>query len=211
MSVPDFAARPQLAEDVARYVRKRIFDGTYRAGEYVRLDQLAAELGISVTPVREALFEAAGRGAAGAAAAPRLRGAAGDGARRRRRRQRAGPHRWRAGRPGRREHHRRSAARAQAIQAQLEEAYAGNDHRADGPAQPRIPPGHQRGRRLTEARPDDVADHPLRTGIGVPDASAAGPTSRSRTTVGWWRRWPSATANPRAGRCRTTWPRGRRR
>ena len=57
MSVPDFVARPQLSEDVARFVRKRIFDGTYSAGEYVRLDQLAAELGISVTPVREALFE----------------------------------------------------------------------------------------------------------------------------------------------------------
>jgi DNA-binding GntR family transcriptional regulator len=57
VSIPDFAARPQLSEDVARYVRKRIFDGTYSAGEYVRLDQLAAELGISVTPVREALFE----------------------------------------------------------------------------------------------------------------------------------------------------------
>ncbi|MEO3757034.1 GntR family transcriptional regulator [Mycobacterium sp. B14F4] len=57
MTAPDFAFRPQLAEDVARYVRKRIFDGTYAAGEYVRLDQLAVELGISVTPVREALFE----------------------------------------------------------------------------------------------------------------------------------------------------------
>jgi DNA-binding GntR family transcriptional regulator len=57
MTVPDFAARPQLSEDVARFVRRRIFDGTYAAGEYVRLDQLAAELGISVTPVREALFE----------------------------------------------------------------------------------------------------------------------------------------------------------
>ncbi|ULE33306.1 GntR family transcriptional regulator [Mycobacterium sp. IDR2000157661] len=57
MTVPEFAARPQLAEDVARFVRKRIFDGTYAAGAYVRLDQLAAELGISVTPVREALFE----------------------------------------------------------------------------------------------------------------------------------------------------------
>jgi DNA-binding GntR family transcriptional regulator len=42
---------------VAAYVRNRIFDGTYTAGEYVRLDQLAADLGISVTPVREALFE----------------------------------------------------------------------------------------------------------------------------------------------------------
>ncbi|BBY38398.1 GntR family transcriptional regulator [Mycobacterium mantenii] len=56
MSVPDFAARPQLSEDVARIIRRRIFDGTYAAGSYVRLDQLAAELGISVTPVREALF-----------------------------------------------------------------------------------------------------------------------------------------------------------
>jgi DNA-binding GntR family transcriptional regulator len=56
MTVPDFAARPQLSDDIARFVRKRIFDGTYTAGQYVRLDQLAAELGISVTPVREALF-----------------------------------------------------------------------------------------------------------------------------------------------------------
>ncbi|MGB2923641.1 MAG: GntR family transcriptional regulator [Mycobacterium sp.] len=57
MSVPEFSARPQLAEDVARIVRHRIFDGTYSAGTYVRLDQLAAGLGVSVTPVREALFE----------------------------------------------------------------------------------------------------------------------------------------------------------
>ena len=56
MAVPDFASRPQLAEDVARLIRQRIFDGTYAAGSYVRLEQLAAELGISVTPVREALF-----------------------------------------------------------------------------------------------------------------------------------------------------------
>ena len=56
MTTPDFAARTQLSEDVARFVRRRIFDGSYAAGQYVRLDQLAAELGISVTPVREALF-----------------------------------------------------------------------------------------------------------------------------------------------------------
>lgn len=48
--------RPQLSDDVARFVRRRIFDGSYPAGSYVRLDQLAAELGISVTPVREALL-----------------------------------------------------------------------------------------------------------------------------------------------------------
>lgn len=56
MTVPDFAARTQLSDDVARLIRERIFDGVYAAGSYVRLDQLAAELGISVTPVREALF-----------------------------------------------------------------------------------------------------------------------------------------------------------
>jgi len=56
MTAPDFAFRPQLAEDVARHVRRRIFDGTYVAGQYIRLDQLATELGVSVTPVREALF-----------------------------------------------------------------------------------------------------------------------------------------------------------
>lgn len=56
MTAPDFAARPQLSDDVARLIRGRIFDGRYAAGSYVRLDQLAAELGISVTPVREALF-----------------------------------------------------------------------------------------------------------------------------------------------------------
>ncbi len=57
MTIPEFATRPQLSEDVARFVRKRIFDGTYAAGNYIRLDQLAAALGISVTPVREALLQ----------------------------------------------------------------------------------------------------------------------------------------------------------
>jgi DNA-binding GntR family transcriptional regulator len=55
--IPQALARTQLAEDVARIVRRRIFDGSYAAGTYVRLDQLAADLGISVTPVREALLE----------------------------------------------------------------------------------------------------------------------------------------------------------
>jgi DNA-binding GntR family transcriptional regulator len=56
MTAPDFTARTQLSDDVARLIRTRIFDGSYAAGSYIRLDQLAAELGISVTPVREALF-----------------------------------------------------------------------------------------------------------------------------------------------------------
>lgn len=56
MAPPEFA-RPQLSEEIARLVRRRIFDGSYAAGQYIRLDQLATELGISVTPVREALFD----------------------------------------------------------------------------------------------------------------------------------------------------------
>ena len=52
----EFGRRPQLSDNVARFVRSRIFDGTYAAGTYIRLDQLAAELGISVTPVREGLL-----------------------------------------------------------------------------------------------------------------------------------------------------------
>ncbi|MBY0442338.1 MAG: GntR family transcriptional regulator [Mycobacteriaceae bacterium] len=56
MAIPDFVARRQLPRDVARFVRQRIFDGSYVAGQYIRLDHLAAELGISVTPVREALL-----------------------------------------------------------------------------------------------------------------------------------------------------------
>ncbi|MDH6242779.1 GntR family transcriptional regulator [Mycobacterium sp. OTB74] len=55
-SEPEFAAPTQLSDDVARFVRRRIFNGTFLAGEYLRLDQLATELGVSVTPVREALL-----------------------------------------------------------------------------------------------------------------------------------------------------------
>lgn len=53
----DFVTRTQLSEDVSRLVRQRIFEGHYAAGEFVRLEQLAAELKVSVTPVREALLE----------------------------------------------------------------------------------------------------------------------------------------------------------
>ena len=36
-SEPEFAAPAQLSHDVARYVRRRIFNGTFPAGEYLRL------------------------------------------------------------------------------------------------------------------------------------------------------------------------------
>lgn len=54
-AVSPLLPRSRLAGDIAGFVRRRIFDGGYGAGSYVRLDQLARELGVSVTPVREAL------------------------------------------------------------------------------------------------------------------------------------------------------------
>lgn len=54
--------RPQLSDDVAAYVRNRIMSGEVRPGDFVRLDETAAELGVSVTPVREALLTLRGEG-----------------------------------------------------------------------------------------------------------------------------------------------------
>ena len=56
-----FTPRPQLAEDVAHFVRRRIFNGTYPAGGTSGSTSWR-RLGISVTPVREALFNWRGGG-----------------------------------------------------------------------------------------------------------------------------------------------------
>ncbi len=56
------APRTQLADDVADYVRDLIVSGHARAGEFLRLDALAEQLGTSVTPVREALVSLRGEG-----------------------------------------------------------------------------------------------------------------------------------------------------
>ncbi|TQF68804.1 GntR family transcriptional regulator [Rhodococcus spelaei] len=54
--------RPQLSDDVAVHVRGLIMSGGVRPGEFIRLDETAAELGVSVTPVREALLTLRGEG-----------------------------------------------------------------------------------------------------------------------------------------------------
>lgn len=46
----------QLPEQVASYVRSLIFSGSIRPGEFVRLEPIAAALGVSNTPVREGLL-----------------------------------------------------------------------------------------------------------------------------------------------------------
>lgn len=56
------APRTQLADDVAAYVRDLIVSGQVRAGEFLRLESLADQLGTSVTPVREALVSLRGEG-----------------------------------------------------------------------------------------------------------------------------------------------------
>lgn len=48
--------RPQLSEEVAAVLRSRIMSGELRPGSRVRLEEVAAGLGVSITPVREALL-----------------------------------------------------------------------------------------------------------------------------------------------------------
>ncbi|KQU55258.1 GntR family transcriptional regulator [Rhodococcus sp. Leaf278] len=54
--------RPQLSEDVAGRIRQRIVTGLLRPGSFVRIEEAAAELGVSATPVREALVALRGEG-----------------------------------------------------------------------------------------------------------------------------------------------------
>ncbi|WP_085470061.1 GntR family transcriptional regulator [Rhodococcus rhodochrous] len=59
---PGVRRRPQLSDEVAAHVRNLIMSGGARPGDFVRLDETAAELGVSVTPVREALLTLRGEG-----------------------------------------------------------------------------------------------------------------------------------------------------
>lgn len=54
--------REQLADEVAAHLRMGIMTGTLRPGTFIRLDETATELGVSITPVREALRTLRGEG-----------------------------------------------------------------------------------------------------------------------------------------------------
>lgn len=54
--------RRQLSDEVAAHLRSAIMSGALRTGQAIRLDETAAELGVSVTPVREALLTLRGEG-----------------------------------------------------------------------------------------------------------------------------------------------------
>jgi DNA-binding GntR family transcriptional regulator len=53
----------QLSERVAAYLREAIMVGELPASEFVRMEHVAARLGVSATPVREALMILQGEGA----------------------------------------------------------------------------------------------------------------------------------------------------
>jgi DNA-binding GntR family transcriptional regulator len=54
--------REQLSDEVAAHLRAEIMSGGLRPGSFIRLDETAAELGVSITPVREALRTLRGEG-----------------------------------------------------------------------------------------------------------------------------------------------------
>ncbi|CPR13043.1 GntR family transcriptional regulator [Mycobacterium bohemicum DSM 44277] len=54
--------RAQLSDEVTARLRAAIMSGTLRPGTFIRLDETAAELGVSITPVREALLKLRGEG-----------------------------------------------------------------------------------------------------------------------------------------------------
>jgi DNA-binding GntR family transcriptional regulator len=55
-------SRAQLSDEAATYVRELIMSGQLRASEFVRIEKVAEDLGISVTPVREGLLALRGEG-----------------------------------------------------------------------------------------------------------------------------------------------------
>ena len=54
--------REQLSDEVAGRLRAAIMSGTLRPGTFIRLDETATQLGVSITPVREALRTLRGEG-----------------------------------------------------------------------------------------------------------------------------------------------------
>lgn len=54
--------RQQLPEEVAAYVRELIMSGAVRPGDFLRMERIAAAVGVSNTPVREGLLALSSQG-----------------------------------------------------------------------------------------------------------------------------------------------------
>jgi DNA-binding GntR family transcriptional regulator len=52
--------RQRLSEEVAAHLREAIMSGELRPGQFIRLEEVAEALGVSITPVREALLTLSG-------------------------------------------------------------------------------------------------------------------------------------------------------
>jgi len=61
-SLPQVGGRGSVAGDVTRVLRRAILVGAFAEGEHLSLGQLAAQLGVSMMPVREALVGLANEG-----------------------------------------------------------------------------------------------------------------------------------------------------
>lgn len=61
-AVSGLRRRPQLSEEVASILRHKIMTAELRPGDPIRMDETAADLAVSVTPVREALLTLRGEG-----------------------------------------------------------------------------------------------------------------------------------------------------
>ena len=61
-AAPRERRRSQLSDEVAQHLRESIMAGTLRPGTFIRLDETAAQLDVSITPVREALLTLRGEG-----------------------------------------------------------------------------------------------------------------------------------------------------
>ncbi|TFV57631.1 GntR family transcriptional regulator [Mycobacterium sp. PS03-16] len=59
---PRGVRREQMSDEVAAHLRAEIMTGSLRPGTFIRLDETAAQLGVSITPVREALRTLRGEG-----------------------------------------------------------------------------------------------------------------------------------------------------
>lgn len=59
---PGVLRREQLSDEVAARLRSEIMTGVLRPDTFIRLDETAARLGVSITPVREALRTLRGEG-----------------------------------------------------------------------------------------------------------------------------------------------------